>query len=66
MVVAQHGLAGRAGQVQVTRLHQADVRTVVLHLQEPADVAQKFDAELRDGDVDRAGELLPDRTGRQR
>jgi hypothetical protein len=66
MQLVQRGRAGVAGQVQVTGLDKADVRPLVADRQLVADLAIEGQAGARQRDVDGLGELLADRTRRQR
>jgi hypothetical protein len=56
---------GIARQVQVAGLDQSDVGRVAFDREFGRDPAEECKARLRQCDVDRGGELLSDRTGRQ-
>ena len=67
LVVALQGRhTGVGGQVQITRLDQADGRRLTVHRQFVGHTAQELHAPLRQLNVYRLRKLLPDRAGRQR
>ncbi|MCY1451802.1 hypothetical protein D9M71_686870 [compost metagenome] len=63
---AQHFIPFVVAEEQVAVLVEGQVRAVAVHFHHLREVAHELGAEPGDLDVDRVGELLADRTARQR
>ncbi len=64
-VLRQDRGPGRTGDIQISALLEADLRTLAVDREMLADAAQESDAVKGDADVHGRRELLPDRGGRQ-